>query len=411
MFKKHSPNEGSTISISDLITSSLILFNTLTWFYAVRAVISGTLQNPNNILFFAIFDSAVIISGVFGALIAKKVKRAWILYLWFVLGTAASLLSAFLNINVTENMSLIALLFGFSFGFGMPASLAFFADCTVFENRGRNSGLLFTLSNLGSFLFLFSLAESLHAILVASSIWRITGVIALLLIKPKNVEKEVKERPSFQSILRNRTFILFFIPWLLFCLVDNLEKPYGIALAKMSGATEFIAFDEVLEPLVGTIFAFIAGFVVDKIGRKKIIMYGFISLGITFAALSLAPTLQIFWYIMSAVDGMAWGIFYVMFVLVLWGDISSPNSIRERYFALGSIPFFLAEFLGKIIYPFAQEVSRENIYAAFPIASFFLFLAVLPLMYAPETLPEKQIRERELKGYVEKAKKIADKYT
>jgi hypothetical protein len=32
-------------------------------------------------------------------------------------------------------------------------------------------------------------------------------------------------------------------------------------------------------------------------------------------------------------------------------------------------------------------------------------LAVLPLIYAPETLPEKTMKDRELKSYIEKAKK------
>jgi hypothetical protein len=32
-------------------------------------------------------------------------------------------------------------------------------------------------------------------------------------------------------------------------------------------------------------------------------------------------------------------------------------------------------------------------------------------MYAPETLAEKKIRERELEGYIEKAKKTKEKYT
>jgi hypothetical protein len=39
-----------------------------------------------------------------------------------------------------------------------------------------------------------------------------------------------------------------------------------------------------------------------------------------------------------------------------------------------------------------------------------LFLAVLPLFYAPETLPEKVRKERELKFYVEKAQEVAQKY-
>jgi hypothetical protein len=32
-------------------------------------------------------------------------------------------------------------------------------------------------------------------------------------------------------------------------------------------------------------------------------------------------------------------------------------------------------------------------------------------MYAPETLPEKKIELRRLKGYIEEAKKVSGKYT
>ncbi len=48
---------------------------------------------------------------------------------------------------------------------------------------------------------------------------------------------------------------------------------------------------------------------------------------------------------------------------------------------------------------------------AFTIASFFLFLAILPLIYTDETLPEKKMKERELKNYLEKAQNIRDKYS
>ena len=44
----------------------------------------------------------------------------------------------------------------------------------------------------------------------------------------------------------------------------------------------------------------------------------------------------------------------------------------------------------------------------FSFASFFLFAATLPLSYAPETLPEKVLKEMDLMSYVEKAKKKAE---
>jgi len=40
-----------------------------------------------------------------------------------------------------------------------------------------------------------------------------------------------------------------------------------------------------------------------------------------------------------------------------------------------------------------------------------LFLAVLPLVYAPETLPEKQMKDRELKNYIDKAQRVKEKYS
>jgi len=60
-----------------------------------------------------------------------------------------------------------------------------------------------------------------------------------------------------------------------------------------------------------------------------------------------------------------------------------------------------------LIKPFVGEIETVT---AFSLASFFLFLAVLPLMYAPETLSEKKIREMELRSYTERAKKIKEKY-
>jgi hypothetical protein len=46
---------------------------------------------------------------------------------------------------------------------------------------------------------------------------------------------------------------------------------------------------------------------------------------------------------------------------------------------------------------------------SFSLASFFLFLAILPLLHAPETLPEKTIQKRLLEKYVEDAKKTKER--
>jgi len=112
-------------------------------------------------------------------------------------------------------------------------------------------------------------------------------------------------------------------------------------------------------------------------------------------------------YLFLTLDGITWGLFVSVFFMAIWGDLGE-NREKEKYYALGGLPNLLANFVSILISPYASAISPT---AAFSFASFFLFLAVIPLMYAPETLPEKKIRERELKGYIDKAKKVKEKYT
>ena len=390
-----------------MIASSVTLINIFVWYYVLRAfAVSSVDQSSPS--FYAVLDSAIIISAVLGALAAKRTRRVNIFYFWIVMGVISTPVITFLS--VTGDVLITALFLGFSFGIGLPSGLSYFADSTTFEKRGMASGILFMTATVGSLLLLSVLVDNFWTSVVAS-VWRILGLIILLFVRNEAIEQPLKEKTSFRSVLSNKSFLLYVLPWLLFALVDSVEKPYFSSLVTMSGQTAFASFDNWFEPLIGLVSAVIAGFLADRIGRKKIVLYGFIALGLTFAILSLAPTYLVFWYIASAVDGVAWGIFYVMFVFVLWGDISPPGGIREKYYAFGAIPFFLAEIVGKVVEPFAKQVTIQTFYAAFPLASFFLFVAVLALMYAPETLPETRIKEIELKGYVEKAKKTKEKYS
>jgi len=396
------------VPISGLFVSSFLLFSTLTWFYLMRIVVFDFVKGQDDVVIYGALTLAIISSAVLGTFIVRKIKRIYILYVWVVIGVITSIISVFWTL-LTLNAPLLAFLFGFSFGFGIPSSLSYFADSVTFENRGRNAGLLFALTNLLSLLFLSVLGENVLSASIAASLWRILSLCTLLLVKPHKTEKSPRKSVTFKSVFSDRSFALFFLPWLMFCLVDSLERPYTAALATQFVGEDFAAFDRAFEPLIGTVFALFAGIVADRFGRKRVILSGFIALGTTFATLSLAPTIQIFWYIASAVNGIAWGMFYVIFVIVLWGDLSSENVMREMYFVLGGFPLFFADFLSQVISPFVQNVSRETVFAAFPIASFLLFLSVFPLMYAPETLPEKKIRDRELRDYVEKAKKVKEK--
>jgi MFS family permease len=163
----------------------------------------------------------------------------------------------------------------------------------------------------------------------------------------------------------------------------------------------------IVEPLVATLAILIAGLLCDRIGRKKILMSGFVALGVAYAIIGIFPESVELWYLYFIIDGVAWGIFSLIFVLILWGDLAQ-SSRSEKYYTLGSIPYFLSAIIPLLLpQSFVEDVT---LVAAFSLAAFFLFVAVMPLMFAPETLPEKKMELRRLKKFADEAKKAKEKY-
>jgi MFS family permease len=188
----------------------------------------------------------------------------------------------------------------------------------------------------------------------------------------------------------------------MFCLINFIEYPI---LNNLFG-NYFASFITIAEFGICSFVALIGGWFADSVGRKRIVISGFVTLGIGYAVLGLFPRIILSWYLYTILDGVAWGIFSLMFYLVIWSDLAG-NRIKEKYYLIGVSPFLISSYIQILFTPYAKLI---DISAAFSLASFFLFLAVLPLLYAPETLPEKKIELRQLRKYVEAAKKVREKY-
>jgi len=401
MFKKRI---GSSNTTKNLLGISFLLLNTLTWAYMAGAI-SDRLVELQTANIINTFYFGVVASMLIGAILSDRISWLHLVFAWIMFGGFASFLPLLWTSNSPIAHLSINFTLGFSFGLGIPSCLAYFSESTAFQNRGRRGGLLVLLSTLCTPFLLILLRSDLLIVSMVLFFWRIASFCTIPALKP--IETKEEKPTSFLSVVQTRSFLLYFIPLLMFCFVDSFEKIYFESFFEL----EFFEFNKVIEPIFGAVFALVGGLFADRIGRKRLIIYGFVSLGIAYAAIGLAPLWTWSWYFYSIIDGIAWGIFYVMFVLVLWGDMAHSNQRKEKYYAIGGIPFFLSELVVVFFIPQLKTIPKENAFASFSLAAFFLFLAVLPLMYAPETLPEKQIKERELKGYIEKAKKTKEKYT
>lgn len=396
-------SEDVGVTRKEFFTVFILLFNAFTWWYMTLTILDIIAQT--NLGVWTIYYTTVIASGLIGSILSHKIRRLNFLYFWMLFGTATSLLPPLLGNMEMVHVLVVSFLLGASFGLGIPSCVSYFADFTIVENRGRLGGVIyFTILVSLSFFIMLTRMSDLATGSIISFTWRGLGLIMFFSLKPKEkVDAANRKNPSFISILRGRSVILYLIPWIMFGLVNRLEAPI---LSKLFGP-DFYGFMILIETILGSLFALVGGVLSDFIGRKRIIIYGFISLGLAYALIGLAPTNVIFWYFYSTIDSIAMGIFLAIFILILWGDLSQPGE-REKYYLIGSVPFLLTDLMQLFLSPYVMLIPE---YAAFSLASFFLFLAVLPLMYAPETLPEKKIELRRLRGYIEQAKKVREKYS
>jgi MFS family permease len=374
------------------MVSVTLVVNAFVWYYTVLILLETTV---NNIWILFIHFSAIIISALLGASLAKRVKRSRLLIIWMLVGIFSS--TALFGVNNASWLvnSLIAIALGVSLGLGMPTCMSYYTDCVNIENRGRVSGIIILLSGIG--IFAFAIAPIVDNLILGGvlAVWRLIGLIIFLSTKSFQTKERKTSFSSYKSILTQQSFFLYFVPWIMFSLVNYLGAPFQ--------PNPNVSASNLLLIQIGFMgaSAVVGGFFLDSIGRKHVAIAGFAMLGIGTAVRSLySDVLSLFFN--AVIDGIAWGFLLVLFILTLWSDLSY-SSASDKYYALGVLPFFASMLLEFTVGQYVVDHFETS--ALFSFTAFFLFLAVLPLVYAPETLPEKITQKRQLESYIEKAKK------
>ena len=391
-----------------ILVNIILLTNALVWYgfaidFLEKNVATLNLAFFPNLLIWSTHFLTLIFSALLGASLTKRIGgRTRFLIVWMILGIIAPFVSFIPNATDMSGVILLCVVFGFSFGFGMPNCMGYYTRLSSIENRGKIGGLIILFTGLSSVgLGLIFSVENILLQVSILAIWRVMGLLFFLGFKPRETTAEAKKVYSYRKLIGQRPFVLYLIPWIMFSLLNYLTTPVqtdaldGTVLANLQ--------------IIGNIFlggsAIVGGFLMDSMGRKRMAILGFVMLGLSYSILGFFQDISI-WYFHTIINGISWGILYVLFVLTVWGDLSNGVS-SDKYYALGVVPFFGSKFLELIIN--TQIVAAIPATAIFSFTALFLFLAVLPLVYAPETLPEKTMKDRELKNYIEKAQKEVEK--
>jgi MFS family permease len=391
----------------EALASTVLLSSVLVWYFFAAGFLSDamTTQGLENSVatVLGLSIASLAIAAFVGVFAVRRLgSRVSFLRFWLAAGVAVSFSVLGINLGGLASPVIASIIVGAFFGFGMPVCLAFFAASTEPENRGRLGGLAFLAVFVGTVIL--QVVSNSDVLIAAGLLAALMGAGFGVSVKLKVKATEFAQSSvSYVSVLLSRGFLLYFIPWIMFSIVNYVARPITANLFASSTAEfngDFIVYSTLVANVLSGVFAVIAGFYGDRAGRKRLVIAGFALVGLGYACLGLFPNAVLGWWFYSVVDGIAWGAFYTIFVMAIWGDLAQGRG-SEKYYVLGSMPFLFSLF---IQFNLANYASSLPTTAIFSFASIFLFLAVLPLAYAPETL-EKCLKRRELKNYVERAQK------
>ena len=383
---------------------TLLNSGTLAWYFLLIINISYifstiTMNDPFWSYYWigqTLFLGSAIFWAIIGSFAAGRMNRRKLLTSWITLGTLSTIL--LILSQGTIFAAAASILLGLSMGLGLPSSTALIADYTVAEERARVSGTII----LGTFIMAFAtiavaglLNLEFLGIIMLFALVRSTSFLGLVLDKCDKPEQKATEKPRLPSTAY-REFAYYLFPWVMFSIAGGLA--YNLIPTTQEYAAAFVT-GKTLRYVSIAVFGLASGVAADKIGRKWPIIIGLIVLGASFGLLGffgITPTNVILYLTLS---GVAWGSFFVIFLAVP-GDLS-VFGFREKFYGIG--------YMLPIAFLFGlSAIPGETILAGFSapsfsqILSFLLFISIIPVLLAKETLDESKIEERKMKDYLKK---------
>ena len=397
--------KGMTIPRRKLLAVVLLFSSSFAWFfvfYRELDVMASPNVAPESFWIDAGLMSllvSIVISALLGSYISGKVNRRRLVLLWLIVGVLVTI--PILLLQGDEFLVIWGAIAGLSFGIGFPSCLAYLAESTAPDERGRVAGIAVLVTFI---LLIFSMLLIDGLGLKSTGILLLTlGIksIGFLSFKLDSIGEVRKEAKPWRAILGYRDFNRYFLAFVLFMVAAGLVSLVWQGIATGPDYIEVERTALLLRYLGLIVFATIAGVMADRIGRKKPIIAGLVMLGAAYAIVVLLTTPEIY-FVNLLLSGFAWGIIIVVY-LVVPGDLAFLGS-TERFYTVGWV-------LPLILYTGIQGVGR---FVDFPIRTeifsmiltMVLFVAIIPLLSAVETLSESKIRETELRKHAEKVSKL-----
>ena len=391
-----------------LIVITLLTSGSLAWLFLLQQYFQQILIEVHMPEFFwvelgrILYYGFAVIAAILGSIISTKISRKNLILIWITSGIAATALLVLINDILT--CMIISPILGFSLGFGLPSSMATLADYTKIEQRGKIAGITI----LQTFIMAFLVIAIFSALPGIEELKTITVIPLMMLVRSTSyisyfLDKEEYKQKTIKSNLKKtpyKEYFFYIFPWIMFVIASgiasNMIPKESFEYASRIGT--------ILRMGLLAIFGIIWGIVSDRFGRKPPIIIGLICLGISFGLLGFGDMNENNVIIYLATSGIAWASFLTVY-LIIPGDLSTKKS-REKTYALGTIgPLIIWFGLAMIPTQYIIDIGLSRISQ---ILSAILFISIIPIMRAKETLPEPKMQQRKMKEYTKKVEKLIE---
>jgi MFS family permease len=394
---------GTQLTKRGFLVSIIIFFCFLTWYYVFsihvpRHIIGSSTENQ--LMVNAAFNFVIVITLLLTRYFIHRFNKLHIIYECSMLTSIVTILFLFTS-SITLRL-IIFLVAGIFFSIGQLASFTYFWNLTMPEERGRVGGLIGFFS-LPFFYFVhFLMTETLDfsGIVILSVILSL-GTLIIKLFNPEKKESLTAKKGEKGYLPETRTILLYSIPWVVFSLINaTLARNISVYFSQQISSSFYISLT-VLQAIAAVFGAFSGGIIADFFGRRVCLAFSLTLYGISSALAGLINNYALLYFVYFA-NGVNWGILSILYLLVVWGDLSNKENCAKNY-SLGLIIFYLATGVGILL---THQISQIPLIISSLVSCLLIFLSNIPLILVPE-LVSSDFRERiKLKLYMNVVRKL-----
>jgi hypothetical protein len=394
---------GVQLTKRGFLVTIFLYFTFFTWYYIFSLLVLRQ-------VFGSSAETYLVVNGSFNFIIAivlllnsffiHRFSKTRIIYGCSLATSIVTILLLFTSSMVIR--LIIVFVAGTFFCIGQLAALTFFWTLTVSKERGRVAGLTgFFALPIFHILSLIAGTFDFYGVIMLSVILSL-GPLAIKLLGPEKKARLTTKKDKEGYHPEKRTVLLYTIPWLLFSLINaTLARNVSFYISQYVPSSYYFMVLSVSQ-LAGYVFgALSGGMISDFFGRRLTLIFSLTLYGISSALVGFVENYAIFGFVYVA-NGVNWGILWVLYGSVVWGDLANEETCAKRY-SIGLLVFYLATGVGSLL---TNQVSQIPLIVSSLVSCLLIFLSNIPLILAPELLSSDFREKIKLKLYMNVVRKL-----